>query len=319
MPAGFFSSIADKAQNALNASPLAGHLPSSVSGRPTSPSANPESTSPPQSHKNLALEQIQHQFRSLHQAYSSSVGPVQKIITTEKGVALDFDSVNRNAQAQSKELYTWGQNEDADVKDISDRLAFLNYVSGSLANTLAVKLNAARTPLKGLRDNETALTTRRNVRAGLRNQIARVEHGQEKGYEKRLVELKDQLAKAEREDEPLEKEHQILMRKALKESEQLKWEAFREYGEKLSLIAQASESILAHVPSIPPTPTQPYSSSEQTGSLRATLQHALDHWKPGQTTLAAPESAKLDRSDTLSFGETHAKELSRITSPEPRA
>jgi hypothetical protein len=49
--------------------------------------------------------------------WCSGVSPVQKIITTEKGVAIDFDSVSRDSKAQSKELYTWGQGEAADVKD----------------------------------------------------------------------------------------------------------------------------------------------------------------------------------------------------------
>ena len=47
----------------------------------------------------------------------STTGPVQKIITAEKGVSLDFESLSRDAQAQSKELYMWGQNEQPDVKD----------------------------------------------------------------------------------------------------------------------------------------------------------------------------------------------------------
>lgn len=111
---------------------------------------------------------------------------------------------------------------------VSDRSAFLNFVSGSLSNTLAVKLDAARAPFKQLRDNETTLGPRRAVRAGLQTQIGRIEASQEKGYEKRLAELKAQLAKAEKDDEPAEKEHEILKRKALKESEQLKWEAYRE-------------------------------------------------------------------------------------------
>jgi hypothetical protein len=42
---------------------------------------------------------------------------VQKIITQEKGVAIDFESLSRDAQAQSKELFTWGQHEQSDVKD----------------------------------------------------------------------------------------------------------------------------------------------------------------------------------------------------------
>jgi len=107
-------------------------------------------------------------------------------------------------------------------------LAFLNFVSGSLASNLAGKLNTARTPLKALRASETTLSARRNLRLGLQNQIGRLEHAQERGNGRRIAELREQLAKAEHDDEPMEKEHEILKRKAFKESEQLKFEALRE-------------------------------------------------------------------------------------------
>lgn len=55
---------------------------------------------------------------------------------------------------------------------------------------------------------------------------------------------------------------------------------------------------------------------QETGSIRASLQHALDNWKPGQTTLSAPADVILDRSNTGSFGETHAAELQQIVTPE---
>ena len=42
---------------------------------------------------------------------------MQKIITAEKGVTLDLESLSRDSQIQSKELYHWGQKEDSDVKD----------------------------------------------------------------------------------------------------------------------------------------------------------------------------------------------------------
>jgi hypothetical protein len=50
-------------------------------------------------------------------AILSSATPVQKIITAEKGVTLDIESLSRDSQIQSKELYQWGQKEDSDVKD----------------------------------------------------------------------------------------------------------------------------------------------------------------------------------------------------------
>jgi hypothetical protein len=72
------------------------------------------------------------------------------------------------------------------------------------------------------------LGPRRNIRAGLENQIARIEHNQEKGMERKLAELRDSLAKAENEDEALEKEIELLKRKGIKDSEREKWEALRE-------------------------------------------------------------------------------------------
>ncbi|KAH9968955.1 Eisosome component PIL1-domain-containing protein [Russula dissimulans] len=310
---GFLSSIADKAQTALNNSPISQHIPPSLSGAPRpgpSPPADSGST-----YKSHTIEQIQHQFRQLQQSYSiGSTSPAQRIITLEKGITLDFQSLSLDSKSQSKELYLWGQHEASDVKDVSDRLAFLNYVSGALATTLSVKLDKARVPLKELRDNEVALTQRRNIRAGLEQQISRLENS--RGYEKRIAELKAQLAKAENDDEALEKQHEIILRRALKESEHQKFQALREYGEKLSLVAQAAEAVTAELPSVPPSSDHPYTGVERTGPIRASLQHALDNWKPGQTTLSAPADAILDRSNTGSFGETHAEELQQIGTVE---
>lgn len=78
-----------------------------------------------------------------------------------------------------------------------------------------------------------ALAQKHSVRTGLEQQISRVENGHEKGYEKRLAELKEQLAKAESDDEPAEKQHDLLLRKALKESELQKFQAIREVIEIL--------------------------------------------------------------------------------------
>ena len=46
-----------------------------------------------------------------------TVGPVQRIITTEKSVVLDFDGASRDSKAFSKELYMWGQHEGSYLKD----------------------------------------------------------------------------------------------------------------------------------------------------------------------------------------------------------
>lgn len=111
---------------------------------------------------------------------------------------------------------------------MTDRLAYLNFVKGSLASSLAIKLNEARSPLKALRDAEAALAPKRNIRAGMQLRIRKLEHSQDKIAERQIAELSDQLARAEKNDEPQEKEILLLKRKAIRDSEQAKWDAVRE-------------------------------------------------------------------------------------------
>lgn len=196
---------------------------------------------------------------------------------------------------------------------MTDRLAYLNFIQGSLATTLSAKLVSARAPLKALRDAETALAPKRQLRATLQTQITRLEHDKGRGYEQKLTSLREQLQKAEVEDDAAEKEVQLLKRKGVRESEQLKWEAMREYGEKLVILSQAAPRITDALPPVPPTPNSPYSGHQTTGATRAALQRALDNYKTGHVDLPIHAGASdLSRQDTLSFGESHATELSSI-------
>lgn len=111
---GFLSSFADKAQNAINTSPLAS-LSDGSSG-----------------HKHT-LDSLSNQLRVISQQYSyavlllhnhtphialySATSPIQKLITTEKSLALDSETLSRDAKYHSKELITWGKNESEDLKD----------------------------------------------------------------------------------------------------------------------------------------------------------------------------------------------------------
>jgi hypothetical protein len=130
-------------------------------------------------------------------------------------------------------------------------LGFLHYIAGELSKTLSAKLESARTPLKELRDDDAALSQKRNVRAGLENQIARIERGKERGYEKRVAELREQLAKAESDGEPAERQHEILVRRALKDSERERFQAFREVIQLLWSDLLSSHHILVWREAVP--------------------------------------------------------------------
>ena len=114
----FLSNLLDQAQNAVQASPLANKIPLGHS-RPTSPgvqNTNNTGSSSSATYKSSAFAAINHQFRTLRQQYGDST-PYQRLITTSKGIVMDHDNVARDAKANSKELYMWGQTETEDIKD----------------------------------------------------------------------------------------------------------------------------------------------------------------------------------------------------------
>lgn len=244
---------------------------------------------------------------------TEEVKQLQLIITAQKGVALDYQAVGRDTKALSKELFTWGQREKDDVKDVSDRLAWINFVHGGLTTTLGQAIESSRAPLKAVRDAEENIFPRRNLRKGIHLQIQQIRaESKSSQAEKKIAELTAQLKKLEADDDSAERELEILKRNALRESEARKWQALREYSEKVLLLSQASELLLAELPSIPPHQGMPYNGTLKTASVRAGLQRALDNYKTGHFNLP-PQDNAVD-SDTRSFGETHASELSSIAS-----
>lgn len=120
---------------------------------------------------------------------------------------------------------------------VTDRLGWLNYVHGSLAGQLGSKIDTARSPFKALRDAENALAPKRNMRTGLQNQIQRIEYDQRKDGQQKMHDLKVQLQKVEEDTEEAEREIDILKRRAIRESEQMKWEAVREVSSQFIVIS----------------------------------------------------------------------------------
>ncbi|KAG8758723.1 hypothetical protein FRC14_007510 [Serendipita sp. 396] len=326
---GFLSSIADKAQAVIagklgsSGSSAHGHSDSTSSVPPPATGAQAPYNPPAQeqsgslSGRHHGLETIQHHLRSLQVQYSSGISQenrqLQLLITASKGVALDYDTVGRDAKAQSKELFLWGQTQGDDIKDVTDRLAYLNFVHGALSYTLATDLDKSRAAWKNVRDAEAQLAPRRAARSNIAGQVNKLktEGGRGGNVDTRLAELEAQLKKAESDDAPLENELQLLRRTAIKESETLKWKGLKEYGQKLILLAGASEQLLRVLPTSPP---ETYTGHQQTAAVRAALQNALDSGYVPQTehlplNVGSPAGGI---GETRSFGETHAVELNSI-------
>ena len=93
---------------------------------------------------------------------------------------------------------------------------------------MANKIDAARGPYKELRAAETKYAPRRTQRTNLEAQIKRLETENQRGKEQKIADIQKQIARLDDESRDEVNQLEILKRKAFKESEQLKWEAFRE-------------------------------------------------------------------------------------------
>lgn len=82
------------------------------------------------------------------------------------------------------------------------------------------------------------------------------------------------------------------------------------------MVAQAALSVIPALPPIPPTKNAPYEGEQITGSVRASLQKALDGYSPGNIALIVAAPTGADLKHTRSFGVTHAQELSRINTQD---
>jgi hypothetical protein len=85
----------------------------------------------------------------------------------------------------------------------------------------------------------------------------------------------------------------------------------------LIFLADASNSFLDALPSIPPTAENPYTGATSTASTRALVQSSLNKWATGHVKVPEFNTGSDGvEQDTRSFGETHASELSVINASE---
>ncbi|KAF9509740.1 hypothetical protein BS47DRAFT_1348778 [Hydnum rufescens UP504] len=344
----FLNNLAGKAQAAINSTPLGQSISSRIPGAqqpqqpqhqdPYAPVPSGENASPPPAPsqgdhttttplgvsgllKQHGLGSIQNSLRALQAQYSKGgAKQIQLVIIAQKSLVLEYDNASRDSKTYGKELYLWGQEQTDDLKDVSDRLAYLNFVKGNVTSELSTKLDAARIPLKNARNADAALGPHRTQRANIENQLGRLRSEVDLGratpaLQNKIAEFENQRATLQREDEPKELELENLQRIALKESEQARWAAIREYAEKLILLSQASEALIAEIPA---TASGPYSGKERTASIRHNVQQSIDNFHPGNfPSPFAPSASPGVPSvpvDTRSFGETHHSELERTPS-----
>lgn len=101
-----------------------------------------------------------------------------------------------------------------------------------LTATLADKIDESRGPMKKLREAQVAMAPRKAARANLETQLKNISANPSKvtDAQHRIQELNMQLQKNIADDAPLQREIDEVKRRAVRDSEKMKWQAVKEVG-----------------------------------------------------------------------------------------
>jgi hypothetical protein len=85
---------------------------------------------------------------------------LQLLIKAQKSLVVDSEGLARDSHMVSKQLYLWAcEQPDQALKDVGDRLAYMNYQIGDLQQQCSKTLEKSRNDLKEIRNLEVALSS----------------------------------------------------------------------------------------------------------------------------------------------------------------
>ncbi|GAA6036778.1 hypothetical protein JCM8097_003475 [Rhodosporidiobolus ruineniae] len=271
-----------------------------------------------------ALSAVPAQFRQqaarLNPSQLQETLKLQLTIKAGGSVVQDYQALAREHQLFAKTLYEWSKDDEgADVVDIADRLAFLQFKQSELELDAAAKLEQSRSLIKDIRNFENDLVPRRRNATAISTKIATLRKENKKNSEEQINKLSTELSQLEQENSTFESSFRTLKRTKLHEAFSLQFAAQQELGEKSALVARYGQLLLQGMET--DGAGSAYSGKERTARVKAELEEALQKWTPAAPAKLqeATGSSFLSRSDTRSFGETHSSQLSQLGSPTPTA
>jgi len=304
-----------------------------------SPLSPPSTGKPPQS-KRAFIGNVFNQLteitninnlRQFQATYDPRQAPetlkLQLLIKAHKSLVLDSETLARDSHLVSKQLYLWACDEpDQALKDVGDRLAYMNYQVGDLQQQYSKTLEKSRTDLKEIRNLENELIKLRDREKSLQAQLNKL--------------LQDPRPKPDTSEKisSTTAEHAVVVqkiqdtealipahkRRLIKNSYRTQFQALREMGDKLMIISQFGDLLLDELQD---DPHLQYAAQDRTAQIKGAASQLLTDYKgpvfsrpngdlanfhldsPSQI---AGGSSSLHRTDTRLFGETHPHVLADL-------
>ncbi|CAN3369199.1 sphingolipid long chain base-responsive protein Pil1p [Diutina catenulata] len=204
---------------------------------------------------------------------------LSQYIKMEKNVMRAIELTARERREVARQLSLWGEGNDADVSDVTDKLGVLLFELGELEDQFVDKYDLYRVTIKSIRDIESSVQPSRDRKQKITDDIALLKYKDPSSP--KINVLEQELVRAEAESLVAEAQLSNITREKLKAAFNYFFDAIRELAEKYALIAGYGKALLELLDdsSVTPGETRPdYDGYDASKQIIIDAENALASW-----------------------------------------
>ena len=221
---------------------------------------------------------------TIRKAAAGATGPelsrkLSQFIKMEKNFMRAVEVTSRERKDVAKQLSAWGEDNEDDISDVTDKLGVLIYEIGELEDQYIDKYDQYRITLKSIRDIEGSVQPSRDRKQKITDEIAHLKYKDPQSP--KIPVLEQELVRAEAESLVAEAQLSNITREQLKAAFNYQFDATRELAEKYALIAGYGKALLELLDDSAVTPgeTRPaYDGYEASKQIIIDAENALASW-----------------------------------------
>ena len=221
---------------------------------------------------------------SFRKTYAGATGPelsrkLSQFIKMEKNVMRAIEITARERKEVATQLSSWGEGNDDDVSDVTDKLGVLLFEIGELEDQYVDKYDQYRITLKTIRDIESSVQPSREKKQKITDDIALLKYKDPQSP--KIPTLEQELVRAEAESLVAEAQLSNITREKLKAAFNYQFDATRELAEKYALVAGYGKALLELLDdsSVTPGETRPaYDGYEASKQIVIDAENSLAAW-----------------------------------------
>jgi len=219
-------------------------------------------------------------FRGMQQPELSK--KLYKLIKSENHAIGAYETAGKERISIASQLSDWGEaTGDDSISDVSDKLGVLLSELGEQEDAYAQNLEDYRGYLKAIRNTESSVQPSRDQKAKVQDEIQKLKYKEPESA--RIVELEQELVRAEAQNLVAEAQLTNITRQKLKEAYDLHFAATIERAEKQIILAKHGRrllNLLDDTPVVPGDAPTEFRHTEQARQILADAEMDLRDWTP---------------------------------------